>query len=215
MRKIGLTGGIGSGKSTVAKMLSQRGLALIDADAMSRALTAPGGLAMPAIVEALGPELMAADGGLDRNAMRDLMLRDAKAKAALERIVHPLVGEGIAARLEESAQQGARAAVLDIPLLVESGTRWRSNLDWVWVVDCLPSTQSARVAARNGWPTAQIDAVIAAQASRAARLTCADAVIFNDGLTLSDLEVAIDELLCQHNLLDSNSRRSRPAQFGL
>lgn len=215
MFKIGLTGGIGSGKSTVAGMLSQRGLALIDADAISRELTAAGGAAMPALVEALGPEVAAEGGELDRGAVRDLMLRDAKAKAILESIVHPMVGARISARLEAAAHAGARAAVLDIPLLVESGTKWRSSLQSVWVVDCRATTQATRVATRNGWPATQIDAVIAAQATRSARLACADAVIFNDDISLLDLEASVDELLRQHNLLHPNAASLGQAKFGL
>lgn len=199
MRKIGLTGGIGSGKSTVARILAEQGLALVDADAISRAVTQSGGAAMPLIHAAFGDSVLATDGSLSRDAMRKLMLSNASIKARLEGILHPLIGEQINQSLARAEQSGAEAAVLDIPLLVEGDSkdtvRWRHRLDTVWVVDCRAETQMARVQMRSGWAPAQIEAVITAQASREQRLAAADAVIFNDGLSLEALETEVLALL--------------------
>jgi dephospho-CoA kinase len=195
MRKIGLTGGIGSGKSTVAAMLVARGLPLIDADALSRAATQIGGLAIPPIRTAFGDDMIAADGSLNRDAMRQAMLADANAKSRLEGILHPLIGQQIDLELKLAHEAGAQIAILDIPLLVEGGARWRSRVDAVWVVDCQPQTQISRVKARSGWPMAQIEAVMAAQASRVQRLAAADVVIFNENISLSELEQQVLALL--------------------
>lgn len=195
MRTIGLTGGIGSGKSTVAKILANAGIAVVDADALSRLLTQAGGAAMPEISQVFGASMLAADGSLNRDAMRSLMLEDANAKARLEGILHPLVGQQIDAQLAQARHAGAALAVVDIPLLVEGGPRWRSRLDAVWVVDCLPQTQISRVQARSGWPLAQIEAVMATQASRARRLASADAVISNEGVSLDALQSQVLTLL--------------------
>jgi dephospho-CoA kinase len=198
MRTIGLTGGIGSGKSTVAKILANAGIAVVDADAISRALTQASGAAMPEFSKIFGASVVAADGSLNRDAMRALMLEDASAKARLEGILHPLVGQQIDAQLTQARRAGAALAVVDIPLLVEGGPRWRSRLDAVWVVDCLPQTQISRVQARSGWPLAQIQAVMAAQASRAQRLASADMVISNEGLSLDALQSQVLALLAQY-----------------
>jgi dephospho-CoA kinase len=195
MRTIGLTGGIGSGKSTVAKILANAGIAVVDADALSRALTQAGGAAMPEISQVFGASMLAADGSLNRDAMRSLMLEDVSAKARLEGILHPLVGQQIDAQLAQARRAGAALAVVDIPLLVEGGPRWRSRLDAVCVVDCLPQTQISRVQARSDWPLAQIEAVMATQASRARRLACADAVISNEGVSLDALQSQVLTLL--------------------
>jgi dephospho-CoA kinase len=195
MRTIGLTGGIGSGKSTVAKILANAGIAVVDADALSRALTQAGGAAMPEISQVFGASMLAADGSLNRDAMRSLMLEDASAKARLEGILHPWVGQQIDVQLAQARRAVAALAVVDIPLLVEGGVRWRSRLDAVWVVDCLPQTQISRVQARSGWPLAQIEAVMATQASRARRLASADAVISNEGVSLDALQSQVLTLL--------------------
>lgn len=195
MLKIGLTGGIGSGKSTVAKVLVAAGVSLVDGDALSRAATQYSGVAMPAIREAFGDAAIAPDGSLNRDAMRQIMLGDANAKAQLEGILHPLIGQRIDQQLEIAELSGQSIIVLDIPLLVEGGQRWRHQLDAVWVVDCLPQTQISRVQARSSWPLAQIEAVIAVQASRAQRTAAADVVIYNEGLTLPELEQQVLALL--------------------
>ena len=187
--RIGLTGGIGSGKSTVAAMLQRRGAALVDTDRIARELTLPGGAAMPAVQAAFGAGVVAGDGGLDRVAMRDLVFRDAGAKQRLEAILHPMIGI-------EAARQAADApghVVFDVPLLAES-SHWRDRVERVLVVDCPEATQLARVVQRPGWTHDAASAVIAQQASRAARRRCADAVIYNDGLTLEQLEHEVETL---------------------
>lgn len=191
--RIGLTGGIGSGKSTVAAALVELGGALlVDTDAISRALTAPGGGAMAAIEARFGRPFVASDGALDRAAMRELAFRDPAAKQTLESILHPMIGA-------ETARQAALAAagqrvVFDVPLLVESG-RWRRLVDRVLVVDCDESTQIARVMARSGLSETAVRAILAQQATRAQRRAAADAVIHNDGLTLSQLREEVGQLL--------------------
>jgi dephospho-CoA kinase len=195
---VGLTGGIGSGKSTVAHLLVKGGAALIDADAVSRASTQAGGLAMPAIAQGFGSQVLAPDGSLNREAMRSLMLREASAKARLEAIIHPIVGQQMAAQRQQAQAAGHAWVVMDIPLLVEAGTRWRSQLDAVWVVDCSQETQIQRVMHRSGWPRKQVQSMMSAQATRAARLACADLVIVNEG-TLEQLEAQVQALL-QHSL---------------
>ncbi|MGJ7489225.1 dephospho-CoA kinase [Variovorax sp. ZT4R33] len=181
--RIGLTGGIGSGKSTVAAMLATLGAALVDTDAIARAIALPGGAAMPAIEAEFGPAVLGADGGLDRARMRELVFADAAAKRRLEAILHPLIGAE-AERL--AAFAGASPIVFDVPLLVES-RRWRRIVDRVLVVDASEATQRERVIARSGWAPEAVQAVIAQQARRSERRAAADAVIFNDGLSLDAL----------------------------
>ncbi len=188
--RIGLTGGIGSGKSSVAAMLVARGAVLVDADAIARAMTEPGGVAMPAIGDAFGPAFIATDGSLDRVRMRDAAFADASTRLRLEAILHPLIAAEVARR---SAESTASVDVFDIPLLVESG-RWRTRVDQVWLVDCDQATQVARVAARPGWNADMALAVIARQASRQARRAVADAVINNDAPGLSQLSTQVDTL---------------------
>jgi len=186
---IGLTGGIGSGKSTVAGMLVQHGATLVDTDAIARQLTLPGGAAMPAVAEAFGPSLIAADGGLDRAAMRALVFSDPSAKQRLEAILHPLIG----AEAARQARQAPGVVVFDVPLLAESN-HWRDRVERVLVVDCREATQVARVMQRPGWTHESASAVIAQQASRASRRACADAVIYNDGVSLEQLALEVDAL---------------------
>ncbi|RYF16583.1 MAG: dephospho-CoA kinase [Comamonadaceae bacterium] len=190
--RIGLTGGIGSGKSTVLQMLQALGAAAIDADAISRATTAPGGAAIPAIAQRFGPEFIDADGALDRGRMRERAYAHPEARRELEQIIHPLVGEEIARQVEAALAAGARCIVFDIPLLVESG-RWRAQVDRVLVVDCEPDTQVERVVARSGLTPAEVRAIIAAQAPRALRLAAADIVICNEGLTLEALRYEVEQ----------------------
>lgn len=190
--RIGLTGGIGSGKSTVLAMLQERGAAAIDADAISRATTAAGGAAIPLIANKFGPEFVAADGALDRVRMRERAYAQPEARRELEQIIHPLVGAEIARQVDAALAAGARCIVFDIPLLVESG-RWRQQLDRVLVVDCEPETQVARVVARSGLAPGEVRAIIAAQAPRALRLAAADLVICNEGLTLEALRHEVEQ----------------------
>ena len=193
MRRLGLTGGIGSGKSTVAAFLAAAGAVLIDADALSRASTASSGQASLAIARAFGPEFLDAQGALDRARMRSLVFSDPAARARLEAIVHPIVVRAMAERAAAARRDGARLLVLDIPLLVESG-RWASEVDAVLVVDCKEATQVERVMRRSAMEREQVHAVIRTQASRAQRRAAADAVIFNDGLSLPELEVSVQTL---------------------
>ncbi|MGE0330722.1 MAG: dephospho-CoA kinase [Ramlibacter sp.] len=184
--RLGLTGGIGSGKSTVARLMAEAGAAHMDADAIARGTTAPGGTAISAIRAVFGDSLIGADGALDRDRMRTLAFTDPTAKKRLEAIVHPLVGEETARQAQQALDAGFKLLVFDIPLLVESG-RWRQQLDHILVVDCEPGTQIARVAARSGLAADAIAAIIAAQAPRAQRLAAADSVIYNDAITLAEL----------------------------
>ncbi|MFN4103125.1 MAG: dephospho-CoA kinase [Tepidimonas sp.] len=181
--RIGLTGGIGSGKSTVAAMLAALGATVVDADAISRASTAPGGAAIEQIRQTFGDAFITPAGALDRDRMRVRVFSDADAKAQLEAIIHPLVRAEIDRRIAACTDD---AIVLDLPLLVESAA-WRQRCDRVWVVDCAPETQIRRVMARNGWPREQVLAVLAQQASRAQRLCAADVVIDNDDIDLDTL----------------------------
>jgi dephospho-CoA kinase len=187
---IGLTGGIGSGKSTVASMLEALGAALIDTDAIARQLTAPGGAALGALRAEFGDTILAADGGLDRVAMRRRAFADTTARQRLEAVLHPLIGEE-AQRQAAAARTAVR--VFDVPLLAESG-HWRARVDRVLVVDCSAETQIARVSARAGWTRDSAAAVIAAQATRSTRRAIADAVLVNDGITLAALQAHTESL---------------------
>ncbi|RYE79191.1 MAG: dephospho-CoA kinase [Oxalobacteraceae bacterium] len=173
---IGLTGGIGSGKSLVADMFAALGATLIDTDQIAHFLTAPGGLAMPAIASQFGPDFIDANGAMDRARMRAAVFSDPAVKRRLESILHPLI------RVEtERAAAEAQGAyrIFVVPLLVESG-KWKERVSRVLVVDCPEELQVARVIARNGLAEAQVRAIMAAQASRQARLDAADDVIVND-----------------------------------
>ena len=190
MMRLGLTGGIGSGKSTVAELLRRHGAAVIDADAISRNLTAPGGLAIKPIVDSFGPDFVTPDGALDRDRMRQASYADIHARKRLESILHPLIGSALERDEAVAIESGSRCIVFDIPLLVES-TRWRQKVDQVLVVDCLEEVQIARVFARSGLAREMVEKIIAAQASRTQRLRAADLIIFNagDSKTLLALEV--------------------------
>ena len=185
--RIGLTGGIGCGKSTVAGFFVEAGAALIDTDAISRRLTAAGGAALSALVAEFGVAMQAPDGALDRARMRELAFADPSARHRLEAILHPMIGARTAA---EAAAATSELIVFDVPLLVESG-RWRARVDRVLVVDCKVQTQIARVMSRAGWTPAAALAVTQQQASRQARRACADAVIYNEGLDLAALHAQV------------------------
>ncbi len=197
--RLGLTGGIGSGKSTVAGYFKQMGAAVIDADAISRETTAPGGSAIAALKSAFGVGVLAADGALDRAQMRNLIYSDPSAKAQLEAIVHPLVGQAIAQQAFQAESSGARCIVFDIPLLVES-QHWRKTLDRVLVVDCVEETQINRVTTRNGLARQDIEKILASQASRMQRLAAADCVLFNDDISLDDLRQQVVQIGTQFGL---------------
>lgn len=183
MLRIGLTGGIGSGKSTVAALLVQQGATLVDADAISRRLTAPGGPALDALAAAFGNGIISVDGGLDRDQMRQLVFADSQAKRRLEAILHPMIG---AETQRQADAAGTPVIVFDVPLLVESA-HWRGRVDRILVVDCTEATQIERVSARSGLSHDAVRAIIAQQASRARRRACADAVMHNDELSLQEL----------------------------
>ena len=183
--RFGLTGGIGSGKSTVGAMLASLGALVIDTDLIARRLTLAGGAAIEAIRASFGAEFIAADGSLDRPRMRLAAFNDSAVRARLEGILHPLIGVEVE-READAAPANAPALVFDVPLLIGSG-RWRSRVDAVWVVDCDESLQIARVGARPGWSEAAARAVIAQQATRRERRAGADAVIHNAGISLVDL----------------------------
>ena len=193
----GLTGGIGSGKSTVAGMLVECGAVLVDTDAIAHALTAPGGAALPALAEAFGPQIIAADGSMDRARMRVLAFGDASARQRLEAILHPMIGD------EAQRQAGlahGRPVVFDVPLMT-AASAWRQRVERVLVVDCREPTQVQRVMQRSGWSAEQVQRVMAQQLPRAARRAIADAVIFNDGLTTAALQAQVQALWRHWSLL--------------
>jgi len=181
--RIGLTGGIGSGKSTVAGFLREAGAAIIDTDAISRSLTLAGGAAMPAVTQQFGADFVAADGALNRDRMRALAFSDVGAKRRLEAILHPLI---TAEALAQANAAKAALVVFDVPLLVESSP-WRPRVARVLVVDCSTETQIERVLRRPGWTRERIDGALAAQTTRQARRAAADAVLLNDGIALATL----------------------------
>jgi dephospho-CoA kinase len=197
--RLGLTGGIGSGKSTVANLLVGLGAGLVDADAISRQLTAAGGLAMPAIVAAFGPAFVGASGALERDGMRHLVHSDPSARQRLEAIIHPLVGQETRRRALHFAEQGMPCIVFDVPLLVESA-HWRRDLDHVLVIDCTAELQIRRVMARSHLSRPEVERIIASQASRRLRLTAADSVIFNDGLSLDELAAELQQISTRFGL---------------
>ena len=194
--RLGLTGGIGSGKSTVAGMLKALGAVVIDADAISRSLTAAHGAAIEAIKQQFGEAMISADGSLNRNRMRDLVFTDSDVKKRLESIIHPLIRLEIQRQEQSAISLGTKLIVYDIPLLVESAN-WRPVLDQVLVVDCLEQTQIERVMARNTLKQEDVKKIIANQASRKMRNSAADIVIFNDSITVEQLREQVT-LIAQH-----------------
>ena len=196
---VGLTGGIGCGKSTVADLFAARGASIVDTDQIAHSLTAPNGAAMPALVAAFGADYADARGALDRKKMRELVFSDAAAKAKLEAILHPRIRQ---ATLAAAAEATGSYVIFAVPLLVESGG-WVERVDRVLVIDCLESLQVARVMARNGLSEEQVKAIMATQATRAMRLAAADDVIDNNG-DLTALEPQIAQL---HDLYLAFSKR--------
>ncbi|MEN3276485.1 MAG: dephospho-CoA kinase [Massilia sp.] len=173
---VGLTGGIGCGKTTVADMFGALGASLVDTDAIAHALTAPHGAAMPAIVAEFGAGFATPEGALDRTKMRELVFTDPGARARLEAILHPRIREATAAA---AAIATGPYVIFVVPLLIESGT-WVDRVTRVLAIDCSEETQVARVMARNRLAEAQVRAIMAAQVTRAQRLAAADDVILND-----------------------------------
>ncbi|AYM97527.1 dephospho-CoA kinase [Acidovorax sp. 1608163] len=185
---IGLTGGIGSGKTTFGLLLQIHGAAIIDSDQIARQVTGPRGDAMDAIAQTFGREYLDDTGALDRARMRQLAYSTPQAKSALEAIVHPLVSLHSSQQAQAAEASGARIIVFDVPLLVESG-RWAQRLDAIVVVDCPEHLQIQRVMARNGLERATVESILAAQAPRRIRRASADIVIDNgDNCALADLQ---------------------------
>lgn len=186
---IGLTGGIGSGKSAAAERFAQQGITVIDTDSISHALTAPDGKAIPAIHAAFGPGMITPDQALDRTAMRERVFSDPEARHTLESILHPMIRS-------ESLRQYALAkssyVILAVPLLLESGS-YQDQCQRICVVDCPEALQITRVSTRSGLTEPQIRAIMATQISRAARLAAADDIIDNSG-TLPMLHQQVDRL---------------------
>lgn len=182
--RIGLTGGIGSGKSTVASLLAAQGAGVVDTDAISRRLTAAGGAAIPALRAAFGDDLIDAHGALDRQQMRALAFRDSTLRQRLEGILHPLISIDVAHAAAQLSQ--ASVIVFDVPLLVES-KHWLHRVHRVLAIDCSEATQIERVMQRSGWTEAAVRAVIAAQATREQRRAVADDLILNDGISTDEL----------------------------
>ena len=197
--RIGLTGGIGSGKSTVAEMLASLGAAVIDADAISRQSTAAGGFAISAIRQTFGERFITPEGALDRDAMRAEVFANPASRRSLEAIVHPLVGQETRRQEHQALDAGQTVIVFDVPLLVES-SHWRQRVDRVLVVDCTPDLQIQRVAERSGLSRAETEKIIASQAPREARLKAADMVICNTHLSLNLLKMEVGQIASRFGL---------------
>ncbi len=188
--RLGLTGGIGSGKSTVAQILAASGAVLVDTDAIARSLTLAGGAALPALAAEFGAQAIGDDGALDRARMRALVFGEPDARWRLEAILHPLIGQEAQ---RQASGAGHRTVVFDVPLLAES-SHWRARVERVLVVDCSEATQLARVSQRPAWTVELARQVVQQQATRQVRRAVADAVIYNDGLTLPELHSQVQRL---------------------
>lgn len=186
---VGLTGGIGSGKSTVADLFAARGAAVIDTDAIAHRLSAPDGLAIPALREAFGADFITPRGALDRDRMRSLVFSDAGARGRLEAILHPLIRSE--AEREAAAARGSYI-IFVVPLLTESSS-WKQRSARILVVDCKEETQIARVMRRNQLSSEQVKAIMATQITRERRLALADDIIDNDGDSAA-LQSQVDRL---------------------
>ena len=186
--RVGLTGGIASGKSTVADLFSALGVPVLDSDQIAREVVEPGEPSLERLIERFGPAILTPDGHLDRPALRHIVFSDPKARADLEALTHPAIGAAMEAR---SAAAGGPYQILVIPLLVEKNLA--AHVDRVLVVDCDEALQLARLRGRDGSTAAEARAILAAQAPRAARLEAADDVIGNDG-ALSALRAQVAAL---------------------
>lgn len=191
-RIVGLTGGIGSGKSAAAECFARFGAAVVDTDSIAHELTGPDGAAMPAIRSVFGEAVVSANGGLDRTAMRQRVFADTGERKRLEAILHPMIRVESDRRCNEALAAGAPYVVLVVPLLVEAGS-YRERVGRIAVVDCDDEIRVARVMARNGLPREEVERIVAAQASRADRLAVADDVIDNSG-NLDDLASRVASL---------------------
>ena len=186
MLLIGLTGGIGSGKSAVSDLLGALGAGIIDTDLISHEVTAPGGKAIPIIAKTFGAEFIDSQGALNRSKMRALVFTDPKARQILEKITHPLIQEETAKKAFELAKSEVPYLVFVVPLLIESGS-WVNLIDYLVVVDCPEETQIQRVMHRNNMTHSEVENILNAQTSRDTRLAAANAVIENQG-SLDDLK---------------------------
>ncbi|MFZ6848518.1 dephospho-CoA kinase [Undibacterium sp. RuRC25W] len=196
---IGLTGGIGSGKTTVTDMFQQLGIAIIDTDAIAHQLTTPEGLAIPAIRQTFGNAAIAETGAMNRSWMRELVFNDSKAKKKLEQILHPLIRQQCE---KQAADASSPYAIFAVPLLVESGN-WRQRVNRIAVVDCMEETQITRVMKRNNLSLEQVQSIMRAQASREQRLAAADDIIENEA-DLSVVKQRVKELHEQYLKLAKN-----------
>jgi dephospho-CoA kinase len=198
--RIGLTGGIASGKSTVTQRFAELGVPVIDADVSSRTVVEPGKPGLARIVERFGPQVLDAEGRLDRRALRSVIFNDSASRQALEAILHPLVRANM--ELQATAAQGPYV-VMAIPLLIEGGDP-HQRVDRVLVVDADEALQIQRVQARDSASEEQARAIMASQVSRAARLAAADDVLSNTG-TVAELRQAVDRLHEQYLQLSQTS----------
>lgn len=196
---VGLTGGIGCGKSTVADLFAALGAAVIDTDQIAHALTAPHGAAMPAVLAEFGDGFATPEGAMDRAKMRALVFSDPTARARLEAILHPRIRDATAAA---AAIARGDYLIFVVPLLIESGT-WRERVTRVLAIDCPEEVQVARVMARNGLDEAQVRAIMAAQVTREQRRAAADDIIVND----DGLDALVPQVSSLHAMYLSLSKK--------
>jgi len=201
---VGLTGGIGSGKSAVATLLGELGASIIDTDAISHSLTAAGGDAMPAIATLFGNKYLTPDGALDRAAMRELVFSNQAARRQLESVLHPLIAQKT---LAEANQARGLYLIFVVPLLVESG-RWKDRVDRILVVDCSEDLQIQRVMRRNKMTAPQVQAIMATQVNRTQRLAAATDIVVNE-TSLEALREEVEQLH-QRYLGLANEKQSPP-----
>ena len=201
---VGLSGGIGSGKSTAARLLGARGAVILDADRFAHEILAPGGAAVRAVLERFGPGVAGPDGGIDRRRLRSVVFADPAARRDLEAITHPLIYAAMASRLGGTFEPDA-VVVVDAPLLVETGGRDRVGMQALVVVTAEQSQQIERVVARGGMTAEEAAAVIAAQAPAERKLAAADYVLDNRG-SPADLEAGVETLWAE--LLERFGSRS-------
>lgn len=181
--RIGLTGGIGSGKTRVADQLAELGASLIDTDVIAHHLTAPGGAAIEPLRQRFGAQIIGGDGALDRAVMRELAFANPAARKQLEQVLHPMIGDEVS---RQATQAQGLYQVFVVPLLVESG-RWRDRVHRICVVDCDEATQIARVQTRSGLTREAIERIMAAQATRQQRQAAADDIVLNDHATTPEI----------------------------
>jgi dephospho-CoA kinase len=210
--RLGLTGGIGSGKSTVAKMLADFGAVVIDADLISRSLTAPQGMAIEAIRIEFGDIMITPENSLDRERMRDLIFTHASAKSRLESIIHPLVKLETLRQYQSALKANSKLVVYDIPLLAESAN-WRPVLDQILVIDCLEETQIKRVMTRNNLKHIDVAKIISNQANRKMRNSVADILIFNDSISVEQLRAQVMQVTQHLGFNSMNGISSDPLRI--